>query len=150
MMVQAQHRREPAPAAPGVDVLGRTECLELLGRGETGRVAVTIGALPAVLPVSYGLAGDDVVFLAREGSDLARAATGAVVAFETDHVDAAGGEAWSVVVTGLAVPVTDPADLEACRARELGPWTQERRPVFMRLATEVVSGRRFHRIPAPA
>jgi nitroimidazol reductase NimA-like FMN-containing flavoprotein (pyridoxamine 5'-phosphate oxidase superfamily) len=148
MTVQARRRQEGASSPTGTDVLDRPECLELLARGETGRIAVTMGALPTVLPVSYGLAGEDLVFLAHEGSDLARAAADAVVAFETDHVDTAGGEAWSVVVTGMAVPVTDPAELAALRLLELGPWARKPRQVFIRLATDVVSGRRFHSCPA--
>jgi hypothetical protein len=82
--------------------LSRTQCLTALGGQSFGRVAVTQGALPLVLPVNYAMNGPDVVFRARKGGLLDRACRDTVVAFETDQCDGTSGAGWSVVVVGIA------------------------------------------------
>lgn len=135
----------PVPPRPprheGFEVLSRQECLQLLGRGGLGRVAVSVGALPAVLPIGFVLAGEDVVFPATPGGELDVAVRDAVVAFETDHLDPAAG--WSVVVTGVATEVRDAAELRQLHDIPAltgggGEW-----PCLFRVSTEMVSGRRI-------
>ncbi len=108
------------------EVLPRDECLRLLSKAPLGRVAVSVGALPMVLPVQFALVGDDVVFPADRGGELDVAARNAVVAFEADSIDP--GTGWSVVATGVATEVPGAAG-------------------FLRISTEIVSGRRFLRAP---
>src|SRR4051812_18787454 len=91
--------------------LDRAECLRLLGRASIGRIGIHWNALPTVLPVTFALDGDSVVFRTGDGSKLAAAVAGAVVAFEADDIDPIYHEGWSVVVTGVAQRVTDPVDL---------------------------------------
>ena len=52
-------------------------------------------------------------------------------------------EGWSVLVTGTARLVDDPAELE--RAADLGiePWPGGRREALIRIETEAISGRRI-------
>ncbi|MEU3856548.1 pyridoxamine 5'-phosphate oxidase family protein [Streptomyces sp. NPDC028722] len=124
--------------------LGRQACLFLLGKVPVGRVVYTEQALPAVLPVDFRLDGDASVVLGTSaGSDLVRAVDGAVVAFEADEFDAVTHSGWSVVVTGRATLVTDPAEHE--RLSRCGPdsWTPVRDRVFVRIASEMVTGRRL-------
>src|SRR5689334_18780981 len=90
--------------------LDRQECLRLLSEVPVGRVVYTRQALPAVLPVDFRLEeGGSVVLHTSAGSDLVRAVDGSVVAFEADEFQAATRSGWSVVVTGRATVVTDPA-----------------------------------------
>ena len=86
------------PSRP--EVLGRDDCLRLLTQAGVGRLAVSVGALPAVVPVAFAVVADVVVFPATVGSDLEAAVRNTVVAFEVDDVGPAGG--WSVLVTGIA------------------------------------------------
>ncbi|WP_181800149.1 glycine radical domain-containing protein [Streptomyces ipomoeae] len=51
--------------------------------------------------------------LTSRASAPARAVNGAVVAFEADEVDTSARAGWSVVVTGRATVVTDPAERAA-------------------------------------
>ncbi|MGJ5829816.1 pyridoxamine 5'-phosphate oxidase family protein [Streptomyces ossamyceticus] len=123
-------------------VLDEQECLRLLGRVSVGRVVYTRQALPAVLPVNFTLDPDGSVLLCTSrGSDLVRAVDGVVVAFEVDEFDAATRSGWSVVVTGRATTVTDPT--EQARLSQAGPtsWMPLRDPVFVRIASEMVTGR---------
>lgn len=135
----------PVPPAPprdeGFEVLSRQECLRLLARGGPGRVAVSVGALPAVLPVRFVLVGEDVVFPADPGGELDVAVRDAVVAFEADHFDPAAG--WSVVVTGIPTEFREGAELRRLRAVPTLTAGSGQSPCLFRLSTEMVSGRRI-------
>ena len=126
----------------GFRELGRQECLRLMAQVPVGRIVYTRRALPAVLPVNFGLDGDGAVLLRTSASsDMVRAIDGAVVAFETDDVDAARHSGWSVVVTGSATVVTDPAEHD--RLARTGPvsWVPAQQEVFVRIDPEMVTGR---------
>jgi hypothetical protein len=79
------------------------ECRELLGREHLGRIALSVAALPAVVPVLYRLVGDRVV-IAVEADALYDALSDNVVAFEVDHVDPESNEGWTVLVVGRSRP----------------------------------------------
>jgi len=79
------------------------ECRGLLGREHLGRIALSVAALPAVVPVLYRLAGDRVV-IAVEPDVLYAALYDNVVAFEVDHVDPDTNEGWTVLVVGRSRP----------------------------------------------
>ncbi|MEV3907083.1 pyridoxamine 5'-phosphate oxidase family protein [Streptomyces canus] len=126
----------------GYRELGRQECLRLMAKAPIGRIVYTRRALPAVLPVNFTLDGDDAILLRTSAaSDLVRAIDGAVVAFEADDVDAARHSGWSVVVTGTATVVTDPAERE--RLARTGPvsWVAAPQAVLVRIEPELVTGR---------
>lgn len=63
----------------------------------------------------------------------------ALPAFEADQVDAATRSGWSVVVTGHASVVTDPAEHE--RLTRTGPCFPALREAFVRIESELVTGR---------
>ncbi|MEU2206038.1 pyridoxamine 5'-phosphate oxidase family protein [Streptomyces hygroscopicus] len=126
----------------GFHVLDRQECLRRLAKVPVGRVVYTRQALPAVLPVNFSLDADSSVLLRTSaGSGLVHAIDGVVVAFEADDFDAAARSGWSVVVTGRAAVVTDPAELE--RLSRVGPrsWVVTRDDVLVRVESEMVTGR---------
>ncbi|WP_306191518.1 MULTISPECIES: pyridoxamine 5'-phosphate oxidase family protein [unclassified Streptomyces] len=126
----------------GFRALDRQECLRLLAKVPVGRVVYTRQALPAVLPINFSLDTDAAVVLRTSpGSELVRAIDGVVVAFEADEFDAATRSGWSVVVTGRATVVTDPAEHE--RLSRVGPdsWMPVREAVFVRIESKMVTGR---------
>jgi nitroimidazol reductase NimA-like FMN-containing flavoprotein (pyridoxamine 5'-phosphate oxidase superfamily) len=126
----------------GSRALDRQECLRLLAKVPVGRVVYTRHALPAVLPVNFSLDADASVLLCTaQGSDLVHAIDGVIVAFEADEFDVETRCAWSVVVTGRATVVTDPA--EHARLSQSGPrsWLPIQDPVFVRIESGMVSGR---------
>lgn len=122
--------------------LNRQECLRLLAKVPVGRVVYSQQALPAVLPVNFSLDTDTSVLLrTSRDSDLVHAINGVVVAFEADEFDAATRSGWSVVVTGRATAVTDPTEHE--RLSQAGPasWMPLQDAVFVRIESEMVTGR---------
>ncbi|MEU6380768.1 pyridoxamine 5'-phosphate oxidase family protein [Streptomyces sp. NPDC046909] len=125
----------------GFRELDRQECLNLLARPSVGRIVHTHQALPAVLPVNFGLDDSAVVLRTSAASELARAIDGVVVGFEADEVDAVAQSGWSVVVTGRAAVVTDPAEHE--RLCRVGPrsWAPAPVEVFVRIEPELITGR---------
>lgn len=127
----------------GLEVLDRDECLALLAGAHVGRVGVSMGALPTVLPVSYRLVDERILFRTGVGSKLDAATAGAVIAFEVDDVDAVAHEGWSVVVTGVA-EVTDDLPLPPSA---IPHWPAGEASRVLALPTDLVSGRRLtHRV----
>ncbi|MEU4040832.1 pyridoxamine 5'-phosphate oxidase family protein [Streptomyces antibioticus] len=129
----------------GFRALDRQECLRMLAKVPVGRVVYTRQALPAVLPINFSLDTDASVLLCTSpGSDLVRAIDGVVVAFEADKFNAATRSGWSVVVTGRAGVVTDRAEHE--RLTQTGPtsWMPLRDVVFVRIESEMVTGRELN------
>ncbi|MGA5710423.1 pyridoxamine 5'-phosphate oxidase family protein [Streptomyces cellulosae] len=134
----------------GFRALDRQECLRLLAKVPVGRVVYTRQALPAVLPINFSLDTDASVLLCTSpASDLVHAVHNVVVAFEADEFDAAARSGWSVVVTGRATVVTDPAEHE--RLSQTGPssWMPLRESVFVRIESEMVTGRELGGTPGP-
>jgi len=139
-------------ATPRLSELSHEECLRLLASVPIGRVGLSIGAIPAVLPVNFALMDGDVVFRTVEGTKFHGAARGAVLAFEIDGYEANGSSGWSVLVQGPSTVLSDPAEL--LRAHELTgePWAVDgAADRTVRIASTVVTGRRFERIsPSPS
>lgn len=131
----------------GLEVLDRDECLQLLSAATLGRVGVTSGSLPTVLPVNFLLDGERILIRTGTGTKLHAATDNAVVAFETDGFDPMYHSGWSVVVTGTARELTDPDELKAIASARLARWAPRGDGRVIAISIEVVTGRR---IPTPA
>lgn len=130
----------------GMEVLSREECLVLLSTTPVGRVGLTVGALPVILPVNFAVsAGDDIVFRTGEGQKLRAALDGAVIAFEADGLDAERQEGWSVLVQGVArlTATGDGPDLPGLELAELATWAGIEPSHVVMVNTEHMSGRRI-------
>jgi nitroimidazol reductase NimA-like FMN-containing flavoprotein (pyridoxamine 5'-phosphate oxidase superfamily) len=128
----------------GFEVLNRAECLRLIDGAAVGRIAGSSGALPVVLPVGYALDGDSIVIDTGRGTTLEFATNDSVVAFEVDNLHERGHAGWTVMVTGVAEEVVDADEVERLRHRlRMDRDAPEQR--FVRISTELVSGRRAHR-----
>lgn len=124
------------------ELLDEEACLSLLHQGWLGRVAVTLGAMPAIFPVNYHADSGSIYFMTGEGTKLAAAVRSAVVAFETDDVDHHDREGWSVLAVGVANEVIDEAELAAMSSR-LHPLPPDERTHLVRISPDFVSGRRI-------
>jgi len=134
----------------GLEVLGRADCLALLACRALGRVGVSIGALPAILPVTYRLSGDAVVLRTTPGSRFDAALRNAVVAFEVDDLDEASGTGWSVLVTGLAEEIIGHDEVGWAHTLGLRSWAADGETRFIRIPCDEISGRRIGDRPRPA
>lgn len=98
--------------------LSRAEAMRLLASVPFGRIVFTRNALPAVRAVGHLVDGELLIVRADVGSGFTQSVRNersVVVAYEADEIDVARRVGWSVVVTGLAHPVTG-----AARAAEYG------------------------------
>lgn len=127
----------------GLEMLARREALQLLSTQVIGRIAVTSGALPVILPVNFALVDDEIIIRTTRGTKLDAATRGAVVAFEVDDFNAWAHTGWSVAVTGVSREVTDPAEQAALALRHLARWAPADADRIIAISTEIVSGRRI-------
>jgi len=84
------------------------ECWELLARVSVGRVALSMRALPAILPVQYYLDGRTLAVCLGHQELLTSSLDKAVVAFAADAIDAASRSGWSVQVQGRSALAREP------------------------------------------
>ncbi len=132
----------------GLEILSTDECLRLLETAPLGRVAFCSRFVPVVFPVNFVVVDGDVVFRTGTGSKLDVAVHHGVVAFQADGVDVEARWGWSVLVTGVAMLVTDPAELARLHPSGLQSWVPSRRSHTVRLTEAAMSGRRLpHREP---
>ncbi|GGW44381.1 hypothetical protein GCM10010503_21500 [Streptomyces lucensis JCM 4490] len=136
------------PAGPRQSVeLDPDEALRLLGSVSLGRIVFTRHALPTVRPVNHVLVDGDVVIRTHEGAALTShteeaGGSGVVVAYEADVIDPDTHLGWSVVVTGYAHLVTDPAEL-ARHGGLLAPWVRQTMDYAVRIRPDLVTGVRL-------
>lgn len=142
----------PQTAGPSrLVAVGRVEALRLLSATPFGRIVFSQHALPAIRPVNHVFDGRDIIIRTHEGAALTNAATGpgsntgVVVAYEADQIDPHTRVGWSVVVTGYARVVTDPAEAERF-LEVVQPWVEGSMDVVVRITPDLVTG---YRLEAP-
>jgi nitroimidazol reductase NimA-like FMN-containing flavoprotein (pyridoxamine 5'-phosphate oxidase superfamily) len=133
--------REHHPSFCAVE-LERAQCLDLLASTRIARVVLSIKCVPVALPVNVSLLDEDVIFSTDSGSKLTAAIEGQVVSVEADDVDLMYRTGWSVLVTGRARLVTEPADIEWASSR-LQAWAPGPHPFLVRVPSTLISGRRL-------
>jgi nitroimidazol reductase NimA-like FMN-containing flavoprotein (pyridoxamine 5'-phosphate oxidase superfamily) len=131
----------------GLELLDESEAMRLLAQGEVGRVGLTIGAVPAILPVNYRFLDGCIVFRSSPGSKLSAAASEAVVAFEVDDYHAADRSGWSVLVVGRSEVVHDLDVTFSVLDAGLEAFADGPRGAIVRITPTFVSGRRIVHLP---
>ena len=127
----------------GLELLSEEQCVELLRAHHLGRVGVTVGGLPVILPVNYSWIDDGVVFRTNVGTKLHAATENAVVAFEVDAHDETEHTGWSVLAVGRSRRVDAPDEIETYHRRGVEPWVDGTRNQYVRIAPELITGRRI-------
>jgi hypothetical protein len=114
------------------------ECWELLASASVGRVALSIRALPAIVPVQYYL-DRRTLAVCLGHRELPDRALNAVVAFAADAIDPQTRSGWSVQVLGrAAIPRQLRVDA-GCGWPAAGQVVQ--------IEPEIISGYRMHLCP---
>jgi nitroimidazol reductase NimA-like FMN-containing flavoprotein (pyridoxamine 5'-phosphate oxidase superfamily) len=122
-----------------IDPMSAAECHRLLGLHSLGRVGITSGGLPVILPVHYVYDDGVIVFRTGEGTKLRAAVNGDVLAFEVDAYDADSGCGWSVMVLGRATVFTTEHGIDDFATSDQAQAGE--RNHYVRLFCEVVTGR---------
>lgn len=150
-----ERRTEPTPIAPrprqGIE-LTEGECWRLLASVSIGRVVFTQRAMPAIRPVNHLIDGRKIIFRTHNGAAITSRTLdgsgslakpqGAVVSYEADELDPVRHTGWSVIATGMAHLVTDPADL-ARYAAAIEPWIAAEMDQVIVIEPEFISGLRL-------
>jgi len=133
--------------------LTRRESLALLGGTSLGRIVFTRSALPAIRPVNHIMDGEAIIIRSHLGAAIvshAETLGGAVVAYEADDIDPVDHLGWSVIVTGTAHLLREPAAVARYR-QLLSPWVTGEMDYVISVHAEIVTGVRLvEGVPAPA
>lgn len=112
-----------------------------MAQAEVGRVALTVGALPEIVPVNFRVVDGTVVFGVHSESVLAREAEGTVVAFQVDSFDPEREGGWHVRAIGTFRLPVSPEELAAAGSLVPQPWARgEEADVVMQIELVVLSG----------
>lgn len=135
-----------AAAHASLAALTIDECRALLSGGGVGRFLFVTDRGPVAVPVNFAMLGDDVVFRTATHGEVADATTQEKVSFDVDHIDDALSEGWSVLVSGTARLLTDPAEVRRAAALDIQPWAGGERDAYVSLTPAEITGRRI-RVP---
>jgi hypothetical protein len=151
--VTAERLDSPSIARPRpVIELTEGECWRLLAGAPLGRVVFTHRAMPAIRPVNHIVDGRTIIIRTGAGAAVASRArgdgpgdgqaAGSVVCYEADELDPVRHTGWSVIVTGLARLVTEPAAIARYTAA-VEPWIAGEINEVVAIEPGFVSGRRL-------
>ncbi len=150
---QAVDPRPDRPAATGraIERLDEQAALELLAAAPYGRVVFVHGGEPEIRPLSHLVDAGEVIVRTRLGAALCEAvrhADGLKTTFEADAVDLERREGWSVIVSGAAAPVADPAR-KARYMELLRTMLASADDTVIAIRPKTVTGIRIVPVPAP-
>jgi predicted phage tail protein len=122
-----------------------SESWRLLGSVSVGRIVFTQRALPAIRPVNHLVDEDKIIIRSHLGAAIvghARSEDSAVVAYEADDIDPVQHTGWSVIATGLAQLVSDPAAVSKYE-QALEPWAQRPADYVIAIRPQIITGLRL-------
>lgn len=124
------------------ETLSRPECLALLAGQDFGRLALSIGALPRVIPIRYHVVGETIVLGVPSDPGVVAATDDAVIAFQVDRNDP-DEESWTILVQGRTAAHV-PGQTEDVVPESLTPPGGAARPFHrVRLRADLVEGVRW-------
>lgn len=133
---------QPGPAVHPID---DAECWRLLGGAPLGRIGLTTGALPTIMPVHFTLWRGEVVFASLADVKIRSAERGDILVLEIDHFDPVTQEGWSVYTIGPARLVRDAAEVAELHDCRFTPWAGMEQICYVAIRPDVVRGRRLAR-----
>ena len=121
------------------------ESWQLLGRVSLGRVVFTQHAMPAIRPVNHLIDDETIIVRSHLGAAIvARAAAddGTGVCYEADDLDPVRHTGWSVIATGMARLVREPAAITRYE-QLLEPWVAGRMDYVISIKPQIITGIRL-------
>lgn len=126
--------------------LSASDCRARLEGMAVGRVAWSSRRGPQILPVTFRLHDDTIVFRTDPYGPLATLQGGEPAVFEVDEFDPTTRCGWSVVVRGRAyADQRSPQADRLWREADPVPWAGGRRPMFVRITMSELTGRAVER-----
>jgi nitroimidazol reductase NimA-like FMN-containing flavoprotein (pyridoxamine 5'-phosphate oxidase superfamily) len=130
---------------PALDDLDRQTCHALISEGGVGRVVFHQQRGPVALPVNFRMLDENVVLRTAPSAALLQSLGTAGVSFEVDQIDDALCEGWSVLISGEASAMSDPAERQLAQTLGVTPWAGGSRDVYVRIVPKEMTGRRIRR-----
>jgi uncharacterized protein len=125
--------------------LDEETCWRFLARTGFGRIGFVRDDEVTILPVNVTVAERRIVFRTAEGTSLAAAGHGSVVAFEADDTDRVSESGWSILVRGTLWDVTDRPETSRWNEFLVRPWAPPPRDVWMVIEPSGITGRTVRR-----
>jgi nitroimidazol reductase NimA-like FMN-containing flavoprotein (pyridoxamine 5'-phosphate oxidase superfamily) len=124
--------------------LTEEESWQLLGSLSLGRVVFTMNAMPAIRPVNHLVDNKTIIIRSHLGAAIVShaASDGAVVCYEADQLDPVRHTGWSVIVTGMARLVGEPAAV-ARYQQLLEPWAAGQMDHVIAITPQIITGIRL-------
>jgi nitroimidazol reductase NimA-like FMN-containing flavoprotein (pyridoxamine 5'-phosphate oxidase superfamily) len=124
--------------------LTEDESWQLLSSVSLGRVVFTMNALPAIRPVNHLTDGKTIIIRSHFGAAIVAHAAdgGAVVCYEADELDPVRHTGWSVIATGMARLVREPAAAARYQQR-LEPWVDGQMDYVIAIKPQIITGIRL-------
>lgn len=144
--VLAPPGRTTPSSPPALDTLDPERCTALISPGGVGRVVFHELRGPIAVPVNFRMLDGEVVFRTAPSAALLQSLGDGPISFEVDHIDEALGEGWSVLFSGQAHVISDPAERQAAKTTGVAPWAGGDRDVYVRIVSNHVTGRRIRRL----
>lgn len=120
-------------------------CRELLESADVGRVVIPNPARPTALPVTYRVVGDSIVFRTTIGTKLTAALDHATVGFQVDDIDHERHTGWSVLATGVAHVIINPATMAELDRADVPTWIASEGLCYVEIDIQGISGRVMER-----
>jgi pyridoxamine 5'-phosphate oxidase-like protein len=123
---------------------GEHESWQFLASVSLGRIAFTMNALPAIRPVNHLTDDKTIIVRSHLGAAIVKHAAddGAVVCYEADKLDPVRHTGWSVIATGMARLVREPAAV-ARYQRLLEPWAEGQMDYVIVIKPQILTGIRL-------
>lgn len=124
------------------DAISEQGCWYLLATTSVGRLALSVRALPMILPVQYYLDGRDIAACLGHRELPERSLDEAIIAFAADSIDPSTRAGWSVEVLGRSVLSSQACSGTTCPQRAAGQ--------VVRIEPTTLTGHRVHPCPLVA
>jgi uncharacterized protein len=121
------------------DAISEQECWYLLATTSVGRLALSVWALPMILPVQYYLDDRDIAACLGHRELPERSLDEAIIAFAADSIDPSTRAGWSVEVQGRSVLSRQAWSGTSCPQHALGQ--------VVRIEPTTLTGHRVHLCP---
>ncbi len=123
------------------DALSEQECWELLATASVGQLALSVRALPVIMPVQYYLDGRSLAVCLGHHGLPERALDETIIAFAADSIDPVTRSGWSVQIQGRSViPRRRRIDTDCGSSAEA-------QAQVVTIEPGMISGRRMHPCP---
>jgi nitroimidazol reductase NimA-like FMN-containing flavoprotein (pyridoxamine 5'-phosphate oxidase superfamily) len=121
--------------------LTEDECWRLLAGMPLGRIVFTMNALPAIRPVNHMIDEKTIIIRSHLGAGIVKRAAdeATVVCYEADELDPVRHTGWSVIATGLARLIREPAAI-ARYQQLLKPWVQREMDYVIAIEPQIITG----------